>query len=44
MIFALVEGNIIDQLNDRVSGTFIRIHYILKNLKKLLQIQLKEKN
>jgi glycosyltransferase involved in cell wall biosynthesis len=39
-IFALVEGNLIDNLSDRLSGTFIRIHYILKYLKKHKDIKL----
>lgn len=39
-IFALVEGKIIDELSDRVSGTFIRIHYILKYLKQKEDIKL----
>ena len=39
-IFALVEGKLIDRLSDRVSGTFIRIHYILKYLKKHEDIKL----
>lgn len=39
-IFALVEGKIIDELSDRVSGTFIRIHYILKYLKQHKDIEL----
>jgi glycosyltransferase involved in cell wall biosynthesis len=39
-IFALVEGKIIDELSDRVSGTFIRIHYILKYLKQHRDIKL----
>ena len=39
-VFALVEGRIIDNLSDRVSGTWIRIHYILKYLKQKEDIQL----
>lgn len=39
-IFALVEGRIIDKLSERISGTFIRIHFILKNLKKYEDIKL----
>lgn len=39
-IFTLVEGKIIDELSDRVSGTFIRIHYILKYLKQHKDIKL----
>ncbi len=39
-IFALVEGKVIDKLSDRVSGTFIRIHYILKHLKQREDINL----
>ena len=39
-IFALVEGKIINELSDRVSGTFIRIHYILKHLKQHKNIKL----
>ena len=39
-IFALVEGKLIDKLSDRVSGTFIRIHYILKYLKQKEDIEL----
>lgn len=39
-IFALVEGKIIDELSDRVSGTFIRIHYILKHLQQHKDIKL----
>jgi len=39
-IFALVEGKIIDELSDRASGTFIRIHYILKHLKQHKDIKL----
>ena len=39
-IFALVEGKIIDELSDRVSGTFIRIHYILQYLKQHKDINL----
>ena len=39
-IFALVEGKLINKLSDRVSGTFIRIHYILKYLKQKEDIKL----
>ncbi len=39
-IFALVEGKLIDKLSDRVSGTFIRIHYILKYLKQKEDVEL----
>ncbi len=39
-IFALVEGKIVDRLSDRVSGTFIRIHYILMYLKQKEDISL----
>ena len=39
-IFALVEGKTIDKLSDRVSGTWIRIHYILKYLKQKEDIEL----
>lgn len=39
-IFALVEGKLIDKLSDRVSGTFIRIHYILSYLKQKKDINL----
>ena len=39
-IFALVEGKVVDKLSDRVSGTFIRIHYILKYLKQREDINL----
>jgi glycosyltransferase involved in cell wall biosynthesis len=39
-IFALVEGKTIDKLSDRVSGTWIRIHYILKYLKQKKDIEL----
>ena len=39
-IFALVEGKVIDHLSDRISGTFIRIHYILKYLKQKNDINL----
>ena len=39
-IFALVEGKLVDKLSDRVSGTFIRIHYILKYLKQKEDIEL----
>lgn len=36
----MVEGKIIDKLSDRASGTFIRIHYILKYLKQNEDIKL----
>ncbi len=39
-IFALVEGKVVDRLSDRVSGTWIRIHYILKYLKQRRDIKL----
>ncbi|MFC1912768.1 glycosyltransferase family 4 protein [Chloroflexota bacterium] len=39
-IFALVEGGIVDKLSDRISGTFIRIHYILKYSKQKEDIEL----
>ena len=39
-IFALVEGKTIDKLSDRVSGTWIRLHYILKYLKQKEDIEL----
>lgn len=39
-IFALVEGKLIDKLSDRVSGTWIRIHYILNHLKQRKDIEL----
>jgi glycosyltransferase involved in cell wall biosynthesis len=39
-IFALVEGKTIDRLSDRLSGTWIRIHYILKYLRQKKDIEL----
>ena len=39
-IFCLVEGKIIDKLPDRVSGTYIRIHNILNELRKFSDIKL----
>lgn len=39
-IFCLVEGKIIDELPDRASGTYIRIHNILDELRKFNDIKL----
>jgi len=39
-VFALVEGRIVERLSARVSGTFIRIHYILKHLKEQEGVEL----
>ena len=39
-VFALVEGKHVDKLSDRISGAFIRIHYILKYLKQKENIEL----
>lgn len=39
-IFCLVEGKIIDKLPDRISGTYIRIHNILNELRKFDDIEL----